>query len=136
MAGVFTGKVFRPLTPYDMVLEFHKTFGAGINEDIQNDTIRFFREKLIREEEAEVSKELFPLNDIVSKSKLTKELADLMYVTIGTAIAFGLPLEEVFAEVHKSNMSKLTKEGYVLRREDGKVLKSDQYQEPDLEKYF
>lgn len=42
------------------------------------------------------------------------------------------PLEQAFNRVHKSNMSKLTKEGKVLRREDGKVLKSDQYKPPVL----
>ncbi len=39
----------------------------------------------------------------------------------------GWPLEQAFGRVHVSNLSKLTKEGKVLRREDGKVLKSDQY---------
>lgn len=39
---------------------------------------------------------------------------------------------EGFRRVHKSNMSKLTEDGKVLRREDGKVLKSDQYLPPDL----
>jgi hypothetical protein len=31
-------------------------------------------------------------------------------------------------------MSKLTKDGQVLRREDGKVMKSDQYFPPNLKK--
>ncbi len=44
----------------------------------------------------------------------------------------GWPLEHAFKRVHASNMSKLTKEGKVLRREDGKVLKSDQYKPADL----
>lgn len=127
------------VTPYEMVLEFHEKFGAAINQPFSADLIEL-RVNLIDEEAIEVWAELEEFTGKyrkdINKVKLTKELADLMYVTIGTAITFGLPLEEVFAEVHKSNMSKLTKEGYVLRREDGKVLKSDQYQEPDLEKYF
>jgi len=124
------------MTPYEMVLEFHKTFGVEINKKFSPNLVQL-RHSLIREEFREVDEELFPHHaGRPDEKKLTKELADLMYVTIGTAITFGLPLEEVFAEVHKSNMSKLTKEGYVLRREDGKVLKSDQYQEPNLERYF
>ena len=39
----------------------------------------------------------------------------------------GIPFETIFEEVHRSNMSKLLPDGSVLRREDGKVLKSDQY---------
>ena len=59
-----------------------------------------------------------------------------MYVTIGFAITFGLPLEEVFYEVHKSNMSKLGPDGEVLRREDGKILKSELYKEPIIDHLF
>lgn len=33
-------------------------------------------------------------------------LCDLEYVTVGTAVAFGLPLEAGFDEVHRSNMTK------------------------------
>lgn len=33
-------------------------------------------------------------------------IADSLYVLFGTALAFGLPIESVFAEVHRSNMSK------------------------------
>jgi predicted HAD superfamily Cof-like phosphohydrolase len=40
--------------------------------------------------------------------------------------------DKCFEEVHRSNMSKLTADGNVLYREDGKVQKSDQYTEADL----
>lgn len=33
-------------------------------------------------------------------------LADLLYVLLGTAVMYDLPIEEAFAEVHLSNMSK------------------------------
>ena len=33
-------------------------------------------------------------------------VADLLYVVIGTGIAYGLPVDRIFAEVHRSNMSK------------------------------
>jgi len=59
-----------------------------------------------------------------------------MYVTIGFATTFGLPLEEVFYAVHESNMSKLGPNGEVLRREDGKILKGSNYKEPDLDQFF
>lgn len=43
-----------------------------------------------------------------------------------------LEIMEGFTRVHQSNMSKLTKDGEVLRRGDGKVLKSDQYKPANL----
>lgn len=67
-----------------------------------------------------------------SISKLLKELADLQYVISHAAVAFGLPLEEAFRLVHKSNMSKLDENGEPILREDGKVLKGDNYLAPNL----
>jgi predicted HAD superfamily Cof-like phosphohydrolase len=62
---------------------------------------------------------------------LAKELADLLYVVYGTADLLEIPLEAVFAEVHRSNMSKVVN-GQVIRREDGKILKPDTYREADV----
>lgn len=59
-----------------------------------------------------------------------------MYVTIGFATTFGLPLEEVFYAVHESNMSKLGPDGKPIYREDMKVLKGPNYKEPDLDQFF
>lgn len=143
-------KIARTPSVFDMLEEFHRTYGAAINIDIRSEKgikLKELRESLIVEESQEVCSELFPVDYIptdrgkleveavVNIQKLTKELADLMYVTIGTAVTFGLPLEEVFAEVHKSNMSKLGEDGKPVYREDGKVLKGPNYKEPDLEKF-
>lgn len=122
-------------TPFELLREFHETYGAAIDKDFSHDLL-LLRESLLREEYMEVLQESLVFPDMVDKKKLTKELADLMYVTIGFATTFGLPLEEVFYEVHKSNMSKLGPNGEVLRREDGKILKGINYKEPDLDQFF
>jgi len=44
--------------------------------------------------------------------------------------------EKAFDEVHNSNMSKLDKQGNPIFREDGKVLKSDQYFKPNLNQFI
>lgn len=63
-------------------------------------------------------------------------LADLAYVVIGAAVAHGLTrFPEIFAEIHRSNMSKLGVDGNPLLRADGKVLKSPDYSPPDLERF-
>jgi predicted HAD superfamily Cof-like phosphohydrolase len=63
-----------------------------------------------------------------------KELIDLMYVVFGAAADFGLHpdlVEQIFDEVHKSNMSKGTN-GEPVFNEAGKVLKGDDYTPADL----
>lgn len=59
-------------------------------------------------------------------------LADIVYVVYGTALTYGIDLDTVLAEVHRSNMSKLGSDGQPVLREDGKVLKSDRYFPPDI----
>lgn len=59
-------------------------------------------------------------------------LADIIYVAVGTALEYGIPLADVWAEVQRSNMSKLVN-GVALKREDGKVLKGPGYTPPDIE---
>jgi predicted HAD superfamily Cof-like phosphohydrolase len=63
---------------------------------------------------------------------LAKELADVLVVIYGTADLLEIPLEAVFAEVMRSNMSKVGPDGQVIRREDGKILKPDTYREADV----
>lgn len=69
---------------------------------------------------------------------ITKELCDVLYATYGTIVAFGLTdkMEEAFQEVHRSNMSKLDNLGNPIIREDGKILKSDNYSPADMRKIF
>jgi predicted HAD superfamily Cof-like phosphohydrolase len=60
-------------------------------------------------------------------------LADIVYVAYGTALTYGIDLDGVLQEVHRSNMSKLNSDGKPLIRHDGKVLKSERYFPPDIE---
>jgi len=60
-------------------------------------------------------------------------LADIVCVAYGTALTYGTDLDAVSHEVHRLNMSKLGSDGRPLIREDGKVLKSEQYFPPDIE---
>ena len=51
----------------------------------------------------------------------------------GLEHSLGIPQQEVWDEVARSNMSKLV-DGKLIKREDGKVLKPDTFVRPDLEK--
>tara|TARA_B100001250_G_scaffold322998_1_gene286318 strand:+ start:293 stop:586 length:294 start_codon:yes stop_codon:yes gene_type:complete len=61
-----------------------------------------------------------------------KELSDLVYVCYQYAANMEWDLDEALRRVHKSNMSKLDEDGKPKFREDGKVLKSKNYQPPTL----
>lgn len=45
-------------------------------------------------------------------------------------------LFEVFKEIHRSNLSKLDDEGNPVYREDGKIIKSNNYFPPDIRKIY
>lgn len=64
------------------------------------------------------------------------ELGDLMYALLGTVAAFGLgeKFEEIFNEIHRSNMSKLDSKGRPLFTPEGKAAKSENYMKPDMRK--
>ena len=86
------------------------------------------RYELIREELEEM-REALDTKDLVG---IADALADLLYVVYGAGHSFGLDLDACFNEVHRSNMSKLDKNGKPIYREDGKVLKGEDYSPPDL----
>lgn len=117
------------MTPSESVREFHTKFGISKAHPADVQSIQF-RMRLISEEYREVLEvaRKFPLDS----AHLLKELADLAYVIYGTAEAFGWDLDEAVSRVHDSNMSKLDENGCPIYREDGKVLKSNLYEEPDL----
>ena len=127
---------------YDAVKAFTLAMGQPVGEEISDyvsNPLTKLRVGLLNEEIAEVCGETVWRNMLqkkVDKAALTKELADLLYVTYGFAVTFGLPIDEVFERVHRSNMSKLGDDGKPVYREDGKVLKGPNYQPPDLTDLF
>jgi predicted HAD superfamily Cof-like phosphohydrolase len=88
---------------------------------------RQLRLRLIEEEVGELA-DAMTHEDLV---EIADALADLVYVTYGTALHYGLDLDAAVAEVHRSNMSKAASRGSVMRG-DGKVLKNPKYRAPDL----
>ena len=65
-------------------------------------------------------------------AEVLKELSDLVYVCYQYAVNMGWNLDEALRLVHESNMSKLGEDGKPIYREDGKVLKGENYQPPNL----
>jgi predicted HAD superfamily Cof-like phosphohydrolase len=61
-------------------------------------------------------------------------LGDMLYILCGTILSHGMQnkIQEVFEEIHRSNMSKLGEDGQPIYREDGKVLKGSNYFKPNI----
>lgn len=127
---------------FDKVKEFHEAFGLAVDEKKSHELL-MLRFNLMDEEHNEVANALADLDEakthediLEAKMALTKELADVLYVVLGTGVSLGLPLGAVFDEVHASNMSKLGDDGKPVLREDGKVLKGPNYRVAEIRKFF
>ena len=111
------------------VIDFHKAFGQKVGDkpELPDINERGLRMKLLREEFEEYM-EAEEENDLV---EIADALADLIYIACGTAVSYGIPLDEIYDEVHRSNMSKLV-DGKPIYREDGKVMKPEGWSPPDI----
>jgi len=59
-------------------------------------------------------------------------LGDIGVIADGTALSYGIPLDDVRREIHRSNISKLDSSGRPIKRSDGKIMKSERYSPPDI----
>ena len=150
---------------YERVKEFMTVMGQAcpqdpVSPDKDPDT-QSLRIKLIEEEVSEL-RQAIEAKDFV---EVVDALADILYVTYGAGVAWGVDLQSAFEAVHISNMSKMCKtqneamdtvkwykdnpdkgypsptwkkEGkyYVVKESStGKVLKSVNYKPVDLKKF-
>lgn len=117
-------------TNYDKVVDFMRAFGQPV-EPVPtlavDETRAQMRCDLIKEEYEELV-EAVGQNDLVG---IADALADLLYVVYGAAATWGIPIQEVFAAVHDTNMAKLDPEtGKPNVRADGKVIKPEGWEPP------
>jgi predicted HAD superfamily Cof-like phosphohydrolase len=130
----------------EQVIEFHRKFGHPIGE-MPAFRRPELRARLILEEAIEtaigilgrpqatqlVQEELFkqavlsdrPEPDFV---EAIDGICDTLYVTVGAAIEFGVDIQHVFDEVHRSNMDKVGG----ATRPDGKTLKPAGWKAPAI----
>ena len=117
----------------DAVKEFNEAFKIKYSKnqkaDLDESTIEL-RYRLMQEENDEYL-EAARKKDLV---EIADALGDKLYILCGTILAHGLQdkIVEVFNEIQRSNMSKLSAEGKPVIREDGKILKGPNYFKPDI----
>ena len=116
----------------NMVAEFHTAFNMPDPQDYKQLTQEQYelRHRLLEEENNEYL-EACGHDDLVG---IADALGDQLYIIYGTILKHGLQnrIEEVFTEIHRSNMSKLDENGKPILREDGKILKGKSYFKPNI----
>lgn len=120
----------------ESVESFHNAFGQKNGKWPQHISMGDYelRHKLMAEENEEYL-DACDDNDIVA---IADALGDQMYILCGTILRHGMQhiIEDVFNEIHSSNMSKLGEDGKPILREDKKILKGPNYFKPNLEQFF
>ncbi|HLV61876.1 nucleoside triphosphate pyrophosphohydrolase family protein [Galbibacter sp.] len=119
------------------VEKFHRAFGLGVADapraGLEGSKIAL-RHNLMAEENNEYL-EAANSGDLV---EVADALGDMLYILCGTILEHGMQdvIEDVFAEIQSSNMSKLGADGKPIYREDGKVLKGPNYFKPNIAKHL
>jgi len=108
------------------VQDFHEKYGCLTEHKPTMPDFKtlLLRSSLIIEEAAEFMKAARN-EDMI---EMADALADLLYVTYGTAVVMGLDMEPIFAEVQRSNM---TKDGGG-KDFGGKIMKGPNFTPPDI----
>lgn len=120
----------------EQVKEFHEKFLQDMNTtpellSIEESRLRF---KLMDEENVEYL-DAAKDEDIV---EILDAFADQLYILCGTILKHGLQdmIIPAFDLVHANNMAKLGPDGKPIFREDGKIIKPENFQKVELKTLF
>ena len=121
----------------DKLVEFNEVYGIKYSKElvkkptIKNHELRY---DLMKEENMEF------LEAIVNEDpvEVADAVGDMLYILLGTIVDLGLQdkIEDIFNEIHRSNMSKLGEDGKPIYREDGKLLKGPNFTPPNLVQFI
>lgn len=116
-----------------MVVAFHKRFGvaAPARPTVPTRDVCRSRAFLLKGEMKEILRAL--RRKRVDLVELSDGLADALYVIYGTAIAVGIDIQPVFAEVHRSNMTKSQPSGLIRNGRVRKLSKGPNWSPPNIQ---
>lgn len=83
-----------------------------------------------------ISEEFIELYDAYNEKdiyNIAKEAIDVIVTIEGLLHSLGIDSQKVWDEVARSNHSKISDSGKLLKRADGKVLKPDKYSPADIQ---
>ena len=120
----------------EKVAEFHNAFGQDNGKS--PGTISWHESRLRHALMAEENDEYLDACAKQSVVDIADALGDKLYILCGTILKHGMQniIEDVFAEIHSSNMSKLGEDGKPILREDGKITKGPNYFKPNLNQFL
>lgn len=121
----------RDLTNYEQVVQFTRVNNLPCPDELTwvSPEVQELRDQLLTEE----LNEFYEALDARDFVELADALGDILYIVYGTAAAYGIPIDLVFKEIHRSNMTKLGDDGKPIYNEYGKVMKGPNYTPPDIE---
>jgi predicted HAD superfamily Cof-like phosphohydrolase len=125
-----TDGVTEPWAAVDAVRDWLTAAGLPVREHPTLDLAPNEREMacaLIEEEVAEF-RAAAEASDLV---EIADAVADLLWVVLEAGLTYGIPIEEVFAEVHRSNLTKI-ESGEPVVNAGGKIVAGPGYSAPDL----
>ena len=116
--------------PVEAVREWLRTAGLPVRDRPTLDVPPTEREMAcaLIDEEASEFRAAVEASDLVEAADA---VADLIWVALEAALMFGIPIERVFAEVRRSNETKLAP-GQISVNATGKIVKGSGYSRPDL----
>ena len=122
------------MSNFDDVKNFMEKYSQEVKTKsfFPSEKIVQLRYDLIKEELDELSVAIKD-KDIV---EVADALTDLLYVVYGAGHSFGIDLDKCFAEVQRSNLSKLNIDGKPIYNENGKVMKGPNYSKPNLKQFL
>jgi len=115
------------MSQYKDIDAFHKKFKFNQGKGIKSMDYNFgnWRVDFIMEEIAELTEALDNKDDV----EILDALVDICYVAMGTAWLMGLPFEEAWKEVQRSNMEKIRQ---ASDRSEFDVVKPEGWKAPDI----
>lgn len=116
------------MTLEEMAREFHSALKVHAGFAPESPTAAV-PEKLAKLRQALLDEEVQELRDAVADHdvvKIADALGGIAYVIGGTAVTYGIPLDAVLAEVHRSNMTKTN------APDEAKLVKGPGYQPPRI----
>lgn len=119
------------------LVEFNEVYGINYSKElVKNPTIKNheLRYELMREENKEFLEAIMNEDPV----EVADAVGDMLYILLGTILDLGLQdkIEDIFNEIHRSNMSKLSEDSKPIYREDGKLLKGPNFTPPNLVQFI